>query len=100
MPGPFGMPKRLKNSFSGLSSSPLSPSAVSCVVPTVLMLTTAGPARSTSAVKSGSRAAAVDATGEVIAAGAAAFATDSADVSRCCTRRRPQGRSPRLQAPA
>src|SRR6478735_8491138 len=81
-PGPFGPPKRLKNSFRGLSSS--SPSAPTVLVlPTVLMLTTAAPARSTSAVKSGSRAAALDATtGDVAAGGCAALANDSADVSR------------------
>ena len=50
-------------------------------VPTVLMLTTAAPARSTSAVKSGSRAAALAATGDVTAGGVAALASDNAVVS-------------------
>src|SRR6185437_7186822 len=78
---PFGMPKRFRNSFSGLSSSSWSRPIV-FVVPTTLMLTTAGPSRSTSDVKSGRRAAAVEATGDVTAGAVAALASDSADVSR------------------
>src|SRR5512135_6937 len=72
-PGP---PKRLKNSLNGLSGPNCSSKPVVLVVPTVVMLTTAGPTRSTSAVKSGRRAAAVGATGATTAGGlTAAFAT-------------------------
>src|SRR6185437_5962140 len=81
MPGPFGMPKRFRNSLSGLSSSSESIPAV-FVVPIVLMLTTAAPSRATSVVKSGSRAAALDATGDVTAGGeTAALASDNAGTS-------------------
>src|SRR6516165_8884604 len=83
--GPFGTPKRLKKSLNGLSaSSPSSSSsepAVACILPTVLMLTTAGPAFSASAVKSGRRAAAVGANGAAATGGVAASAVDRAGAS-------------------